>query len=44
MTNKPHISKTSLLPNKDLVDLIEDAWNGHLEEVLSYIKQKDEQC
>ena len=25
MTNKPHISKTSLLPSKELVDLIEDA-------------------
>lgn len=38
MTNKPHISKTSLLPSKDLVDLIEDAWNGNLEEVLSFIR------
>jgi hypothetical protein len=25
MTFKPHVSKTSLLPDKELVDLIEDA-------------------
>lgn len=41
MTNKPHVSRTSLLPTKELVELIEDARNGHLEYVLEFIRTKD---
>jgi len=43
MTNKPHVSKTSLLPSKELVELIEDARRGHLDEVLAFIRSKEEQ-
>ena len=42
MTNKPHVSKTSLLPSKDLVDLIEEARKGNLDEVLNFIKIKED--
>jgi len=38
MTNKPHVSKTSLLPTKELVELIEDAWNGNMDYVLEFIR------
>lgn len=44
MTNKPHVSKTSLLPSKDLVDLIEEARKGNLDEVLNFIKIKEDQA
>jgi len=39
-TNKPHISKTSLLPSQEVIDMIEDARNGNMDHVLNFIQQK----
>ncbi len=39
-TNKPHISKTSLLPTQEVVDMIEDARNGNIENVLAYLRNR----
>ncbi|CAI2382553.1 unnamed protein product [Moneuplotes crassus] len=40
-TNKPHTSRTSLLPPKDVMMLIQSAKQGDSEEVISYIRQKN---
>jgi hypothetical protein len=40
-TNKPHTSRTSLLPSKEIVKLINSAKEGSAVEVISYIREKN---
>lgn len=40
-TNKPHTSRTSLLPSREIVSLINSAKEGNTEEVIEYIKDKN---
>ena len=40
-TNKPHTSRTSLLPSKEIVNLISSAKDGDAENVVNYIKAKN---
>ena len=40
-TNKPHTSRTSLLPSREIVSLINNAKEGNIEEVVEYIQDKN---
>jgi hypothetical protein len=40
-TNKPHTSRTSLLPSKEVINLIRGAKEGDVQEVVAYIKEKN---
>ena len=40
-TNKPHVSRTSLLPSKEIMTLISNAKEGDAENVVNYIKDKN---
>jgi len=40
-TNKPHTSRTSLLPSKEVINLINGAKDGDVHEVIRYIKEKN---
>lgn len=40
-TNKPHTSRTSLLPSKEVLNLIRNAKDGDVEEVIYYIREKN---
>lgn len=40
-TNKPHTSRTSLLPSKEIINLILSAKEGDAEEVINFIKDKN---
>lgn len=39
-TNKPHTSRTSLLPSHEILTLIDNAKQGNAEEVINYIREK----
>lgn len=41
-TNKPHTSRTSLLPSHEILNLIENARDGNVEDVVNYVKDKNE--
>lgn len=41
-TNKPHTSRTSLLPSREVVSLIASAKEGDAESVVSYIRDKNQ--